>query len=420
MTFSLLTRICPAFLGVFVAACATSPGPEQNEAARGSVSLPVSSATISVGEPSDPFAAPINIPAGNFGAVPGWGAIDPRAGLEAFRRSCRLLLARSDDNAFVSDRAAWAGRVGEWRTGCGALSGSLDAQAARLLIESRFIPVEVVDPEGQQRFTGYFEPIIDARRRRQGAFTAAIPGPPGDLIVNGDQRLQRLADGRTRAYPPRSSIRPDPGRVLGYAHPADVFFLQIQGSGRLVFEDGATIRAAYHAHNGHAFVSTANWLLARGEISRGEASMQGIRAWMDRAPPARVAEAINANPRYVFFEAQPVTNPGLGPAGAQGVPLTALGSFAIDPDFHALGLPYVAETTAPGLGGLWRGVLVSQDTGGAIKGPVRGDSFFGTGAAAGDRAGTMNAPGRLWALLPPAVANRLRRPAAPDNPPVSP
>lgn len=329
------------------------------------------------------------------------------AGLGAFTRSCKLMSARSA-GALLSEAAPWAGTVGDWAPICASLELAGDAESARRLIENMTVPVEIVSPDGRARFTGYFEPLIEARRRPTGAFSAPVPGPPGDLVRSENGPRQRLADGRLRPYPPRAAITPDPASVLGYAHPADVFFLQIQGSGRLRFADGTTVRAAYFAHNGHPFRSTANWLIERGEIDRGEASMQGIRAWMDRASPSRVREAMNANPRYVFFQALPEGDRALGPVGAAGLPLTPLGSMAVDDHLHAYGVPYLVSTTAPGLGGDWSGLLVAQDTGGAIKGAVRGDIFFGTGGEAGARAGTMNAPGRMWALLPRPVAARLR------------
>ncbi len=418
-----------ALASLFISACATPPDtvdtvtrPEATPApASAPNGLPVPKGHIKTGEARSPYTLPARPEAASlFSAVPGWQGIDPRPGLSALQASCAKLLARTDLDARLSDAAGWAGTVAEWRPACSGLAATADADEARALLERAFVPVEVVDPAGAARFTGYFEPVIASRRRPEGAFTAPIPGPPGDLIVDGDRRLQRLASGRTRPYPPRSEITPAVSSRLGYAHPADLFFLQIQGSGRLVFKDGSIIRAAYHAHNGHPFRSTANWLIARGEITRGEASMQGIRAWMDRATPERVRAAINANPRYVFFEAQVIGDPARGPAGSQGVPLTPLGSMAVDRAFHALGVPYVVETTAPGLGGSWRGVLVAQDTGGAIRGPVRGDIFFGTGEDAGRRAGTMNAPGRMWALLPPVIAERLRPGTTNERPPVSP
>ena len=238
-------------------------------------------------------------------------------------------------------------------------------------------------------------------------FTEPVFAVPADFVANGDSPLQKMPDGSTRPYPARADITARGGPAIAYAHPADVFFLQVQGSGRLTFPDGSTLRAAYAAHNGQPFKSVANWLIETGRITRAEGSMQGIRGWMDRSSAAEVREAMNINPRFVFFQSLPEGDPNLGPNGAHNVPLTPLGSMAVDPEFHALGVPMFVQTTAPGLGGDWSGLLIAQDTGGAIKGPVRGDIYFGTGVDAGNRAGTMNAKGRLWVLLPRAVVERM-------------
>ena len=355
--------------------------------------------------PAPAFAVPERPDA--FAALPEWGAASVVPGLAAFRRSCARMSRRAE-TADLSNAAPWAGTAGDWAALCESLALTEDETSARLVIENLTVPVEIVSPDGRTRFTGYFEPLIEARYAPDGAFTAQVPGPPGDLVQSSSGPQQRMSNGRIRPYPARADIRPDPSRALGYAHPADVFFLQIQGSGRLRFPDGKTVRAAYFAHNGHPFRSTANWLIERGEITRGQASMQGIRNWMDRASPARVREAMDANPRFVFFQALPEGDRSLGPVGAEGIPLTPYGSMAVDNGLHAYGVPFLVSTTAPGLGGDWSGVLVAQDTGGAIKGAVRGDIYFGTGDEAGQCAGTMNAPGRMWALLPRPVAARLQ------------
>lgn len=363
--------------------------------------------------PAEPIASPpappvLSLPEtpDAFAALDGWHAASVAPGIEAFLRSCDAMAGRSAAE-LVSASASWAGTVGEWLPVCESLRLVDGEASARRVLEALTLPVALESPDGGSRFTGYFEPTIAARHAPAPGFTTPVPGPPADLEQGPNGPLQRLPDGSARPYPPRAEIMVDPSRALGFAHPADVFFLQIQGSGRLVFEDGRTLRAAYFAHNGQPFRSTANWLIEQGEITRGEASMQGIRAWMDRAPPARVTQAMNANPRFVFFQPLPEGDPTLGPQGAAGIPLTPFGSMAIDRDYHPLGIPYLVETEAPGLGGRWQGILVSQDTGGAIKGAVRGDIYFGTGDEAGERAGTMNAPGRMWALLPRSVAARI-------------
>ncbi len=344
-----------------------------------------------------------------FAALPGWSAASFNAPLTAMKKSCSAVMTRMEAGqqaALLGEGAAYAGRVGDWARPCQTLLRARSGSEARLVLEREFSPIEITVPDGKSRFTGYFEPEYVGSLRRTSVFSEPIPGVPDDLILQGGKPYQRLSGGRTRPYPSRAEITAAGVKPIGWARPADVFFAQIQGSARFRL-DGRSIRAAYAANNGHTFVSTANWLMARGWIKKSEASMQGITAWMTRADPRRVREAMNANPRFVFFEAQQIPDPREGPNGSANIPLTAMGSIAIDKSIHALGTPFFVQTTAPSLGGTWSGVLVAQDTGGAIKGPVRGDIYFGTGQAAGERAGKMNAPGRMWALLPKAVATRL-------------
>ncbi len=395
-----------------LAACATTTPAPPSPAPKPPIETPTPPA------PSSPIHyAPATRPAG-FNELPGWASRPLTPALNAFRRSCSRFVARAD-TAYVWNKAAWAGYAADWKPACAALETASDEPSARAVFEALFTPVEVISPDGKTKFTGYFEPRYDARRTPEPGFTEAVPALPSDYVANGDQPLQRLADGTTRPYPTRQEITSGVVAALGYAHPTDVFFLQIQGSGRLKFPDGTTLRAAYAGHNGQPYKAAINWLLETGRLPRSQASMQGIRAWMDRAGPEEARLFMNQNPRFVFFNGSPEGDPDLGPNGAQGLPLTPLGSMAIDPDIHALGAPMFVETTAPGLGGAWSGLLIAQDTGGAIKGAVRGDIYFGTGFDAGERAGTMNAPGRLWVLLPRAVAARLA-PAIVSDRPVAP
>ncbi len=342
-----------------------------------------------------------------YDALPGWNSADLAPGLSALRRSCGVFTARSPEQ-LLSHKAPWAGTASDWQPACAALDVIADERSARAVMQALFTPVEVAAPDGVSRFTGYFEPTFEARLSPEPPFTEPVPAKPNDLIATSGQVYQTLPNGQRRAYPIRAEIVRNGVQPLAYAHPADVFFLQIQGSGRLILPDGRTLRAAYAAHNGQPFKSTANWLINKGWITRGEASMTGIRAWMDRTSPARARQAMNANPRFVFFKLEPEGDPDLGPKGSFGVPLTPLGSLAVDNDFYPGGVPMFIQTNAPGLGGTWSGFLIAQDTGGAIKGPVRGDIYFGTGHAAGAAADTVNAPGRLWVLLPRVLAERIR------------
>jgi membrane-bound lytic murein transglycosylase A len=378
-------------LALILSACQTAPAPI--------VQRPVAGGSGISGPP--PSANPAT-----YLELPGWSTAPLAAPVEAFRRTCDRFSRRAFDAA-LSRSAAWAGTAGDWQPGCAAFESAQGEAAARKVFETQFVPLEIIDREGKDKFTGYFEPRYEARRAPEGVFTEPVFAVPSDFVANGDSPLQKMPDGSTRPYPARADITARGGPAIAYAHPADVFFLQVQGSGRLSFPDGSTLRAAYAAHNGQPFKSVANWLIETGRITRAEGSMQGIRGWMDRSSAAEVREAMNINPRFVFFQSLPEGDPDLGPNGAHNVPLTPLGSMAVDPEFHALGVPMFVQTTAPGLGGDWSGLLIAQDTGGAIKGPVRGDIYFGTGVDAGNRAGTMNAKGRLWVLLPRAVVERM-------------
>jgi len=384
------------FVSLLLSACASAPKP--SPAPSGS----------SGSQPLEDIYIPMRPPVpAAFAALPGWQSADLMPGLSAFRKSCAQFEQRST-GSLLSESAPWAGRVEDWLPACATLDVAMDSESARAVMQALFQPVEIRSSDGESRFTGYFEPVYEARYSPEYPFTEPVPALPGDLVSEGgDQVYQKLAGGGRRPYPARKEITLRGVTPLAYAHPADVFFLQIQGSGKLVFPDGRTVKAAYAAHNGQPFRSTANWLYERGWISRGERSMQGIRAWMDRASPERVRQAMNANPRFVFFKLEPSDSGASGPKGAMNLPLTPLGSMAVDRSHHPLGVPVFVKTQAPGLGGEWSGLLNTQDTGGAIKGAVRGDIYFGTGPAAGDRAGTMNAPGRLWVLLPRVVAGRL-------------
>lgn len=238
----------------------------------------------------------------------------------------------------------------------------------------------------------------------------ARPGlrPAGDmsqLIAGiGAERWNAADEARTRSEIEALDI----GVPLAWGRPIDVFFMQIQGSGRLVFDDGSQRRAAFAAHNGHPYVSIGRLLLDRGELPPGQASKQHIEDWLRRNGPAAWTPLFNENPRYVFFDLQDIPDPNAGPLGSQGVPLTPMGSLAVDPAFHAWGVPVFVRGEVSGQG-LWSGLLIAQDAGGAITGPVRGDLFFGWGYEAGETAGRQNSFARWHILLPERLAVRFAR-----------
>jgi membrane-bound lytic murein transglycosylase A len=182
--------------------------------------------------------------------------------------------------------------------------------------------------------------------------------------------------------------------------PIDAFFLQVQGSGRVQLADTKEIvRVAYADQNGHPYKSIGRYLVDKGEMTLDQASAQSIKSWYINNP-ARRQELLNANPSYVFFKEEKLTDPKKGPKGSLGVPLTPHRSIAVDIQFVPLGVPVFLATTQPGKDTPLQRLMMAQDTGGAIKNAVRADYFWGFGAEAGEKAGKMKQRGMMWVLLP--------------------
>jgi len=397
----IISTVCVAFL--LLSGCESTPTPDDQTAQQStSTEGAVENQTDTDFNSWTPAPEPVV-----FDSLPGWQDASIAPGLNAFRRSCESIQSQNETNAPLSLRARWAGSFADWKPICAALDVIEDESSARAVLQALLTPVEILAEDGASKFTGYFEPTYSASYTQTGPFTEPVPLYPTDLIQVAGKPVQTLSNGKTRPYPTRAEITAAGVTPLAFARPGDVFFMQIQGSGRLIFENGSTIRAVYAAHNGHPFVSTANWLMDRGWITRGQASMEGIKSWMASAPEKQLREAVNANPRFVFFKSQPEGYSKMGPNGSAQIPLTPLGSLAVDLSFHAQHVPLFVSTTAPGLGGDWSGLVIAQDTGGAIKGAVRGDIYFGTGTEAGQAADTMNAPGKMWVLLPRSVLKTL-------------
>ncbi|MGH6961386.1 MAG: murein transglycosylase A, partial [Dongiaceae bacterium] len=285
---------------------------------------------------------------------------------------------------------------------------------ARRYFETVFAPFAVAGPDGADGLiTGYYEPELAGSRSRSPAFPAPIYRKPPDLVVvdvNGESVVRRIEDGRLEPYPTRAEI--DAGALAGrklellwLTDPIDAFFLQVQGSGRVRLAEGSTMRVGYAASNGHPFVAIARRLIERGELTRESASMQAVRDWL-RAHPHDATALMQENPRYIFFR----EIEGDGPVGAQGVVLTAGRSLAVDGGLMPLGAPLWLDTTWPAgtplAGQPLRRLMIAQDVGGAIKGAVRGDVFWGTGEAALALAGPMRQRGRYYLLLPRELADR--------------
>ena len=289
------------------------------------------------------------------------------------------------------------GRVGDWGVLCQAaeeLPVGDDAEARRFF-ETGFVPMAVADYGATQGlFTGYYEIELNGSRQRRGPYQTPIYRKPPDL---------GSAPRHTRAEIEDGALAGHGLELLWVDDPIDAFFLQIQGSGRVKLSSGGTLRVGYDGQNGYPYVPIGRLLIERGVIPRDKLTMTTIRAWMQQYPDAGAALR-RENPSYVFFR----EIRGDGPIGAEAVVLTPERSVAVDHAFIGLGIPIwleAEERFAPAKS--VHRLMVAQDTGGAIKGPVRGDIFWGTGNAAASRAGIMNARGRYYLLLPRSVASRL-------------
>jgi peptidoglycan lytic transglycosylase A len=288
-----------------------------------------------------------------------------------------------------------------------------DEAEARRFFESTFVPYALVSSVSGDGglITGYYEPILSGVKTRDADNRYPIFGVPDDLLVvdlaavNPDLRNQRLrgrVEGRRVVpYFSRAEIeaRGESLRapvIAWTSDPIELFFLQIQGSGQLRLADGRRVRLGFAEQNGHPFRSLGRYLVERGELTLDQASMQGIKTWA-AANPHKLREALNANPSYVFFREIPGDE---GPFGALGVPLSAGYSLAVDRRFVPLGAPVYLATTFPLSEEPLARLMAAQDTGGAIRGVVRADFYWGSGEEAGSLAGRMRQQGRMWILWP--------------------
>ena len=398
----------------------------------------------------------------SFAELSGWREDHQADALDAFLISCARMRNQPDEapanpvealgpRALAGLRAtSVAGTVGDWRAGCAAAEDAMkplyaDAfardAAARAVLEAHFRPLQILavrppKPDGPARnhppltqtagrFTGYYEPVYDASRAPTSAHAAPVFARPDDLVMVDLGRFREaLAGQRIAGYVENGSLVPYPDhkainegalgpreRPLAYMNPDDLLFLQIQGSGRLRFEDGAEMRVGYDGQNGHPYFAVGKALIERGAVAREAMSMQAIRRWLAAAKPEEARALRETNPSYVFFRPLTVENPGLGPLGSEGVQLTPGRSLAVDRRFHPMGAPVWVEIEGredeagdePPL----RQLFIAQDSGGAISGPVRGDIFFGAGDEAGEEAGGFNSMGGMYVLTPAPVAARL-------------
>jgi len=395
------TGLNPASLGVLLLAltivgCSSTPRPDY-----GTRPSAVSSGLTGPGQvrPYQPGPQPYPygpVAADSPAALPGWDREDHVAAFMAYAEGCRV--ARQPAGAA---QCALAQQIRQ-------TSRPVTPAQARAFFESGFRVVQARTPDGRPGLmTSYFAPEYPARRWREGDFDMPVLARPADLERTGSGVVQRRRDGSTGPYADRAAIEAAAAAgtpsapVLAWMKAEDLFFLQIQGSGYLTFEDGSKARAAYAADNGRPFTGIARPMADQGLLPRNGTSGDAIRGWLadHRGREARAITALN--PRYIFFDLQP--DDGGNPAGAAGVPLTPRRSIAVDPAHWTYGEVVWIEADGGNLNGArggYSGLVMALDTGSAIRGPVRADFYMGRGDAAGSEAGSVRHPLKMWKLVP--------------------
>lgn len=367
--------------------------------ARWAAALGALALSACVAPPAKPPEA-VTLEPASYRDLPGWQEDDLRQAWPAFLRSCDAIRRKPEWSAVCADAAKLP---------------DPDTGTARAFFQAHFRPYRILGGDGREEglITGYYEPLLRGSRSRSERYAFPLYGLPGDLLVVDlgsvypelkKMRLRGRLEGR-RVVPYYSRAEIDNGNasladsvILWVDDPLDAFFLQVQGSGRVQLDSGEIVRVGYADQNGYPYTSVGRLLVEQGELSVEDASMQGIRDWVARHP-GRARQLLEQNASYVFFREMP---PGgsEGPIGSLGVPLTPGRSLAVDPKAVPRGAPVYLDTTTPGSGEPLKRLMLAQDTGGAIKGPVRADFFWGFGPEAGERAGRMREQGRLWVLLP--------------------
>ena len=325
--------------------------------------------------------------------LPGWRQDTVSDAFGALSESCPFVVAIGADPAF-----GIAATDAEWRNPCAAIvqlkaKGTEDRDLAmRQILESQFI---ALDPGAgtSALVTGYYEPELDGSRKKD----AAHPYPLYRLPPNPTQFDRAEIDG--------GALKGKKLELLWVSDRVEAFFLQVQGSGRVRLQTGEVVRVGFAGTNERQYVSIGKAMVDTGIMTKEEASLQSIRAYLN-AHPDEIDSWLHKNPRYVFFKEQKAASDQDGPVGALHVPLTPGRSVAVDPTFVPLGLPVWLDTTRPGTNAPLRRLVVAQDKGSAIKGPGRIDLFWGAGEEAEAMAGPMKQPGTYWVIVPRAVGER--------------
>lgn len=345
-----------------------------------------------------------------YSDLSGWAGDSQMQALPSFAKSCDRIQKKKSTDAF----GPVGGTYGDWQRVCQKMTPDLytNNDAARRFIESEFNVWRATADNGKKDglFTGYYEASLKGSRTRHGPYQTPLRKRPADLVMvdlgefrdtlKGQRIAGRVTNGQLKPYEDHRAI--DQGKLSGddalalvwVDDPVKAFFLQIQGSGRIILDDGTVMRVGYAGQNGHPYYAVGRELVKRNAMNKDDVSMQSIEAWL-KAHPSQAKDILYTNPSYVFF----TELKGDGPLGGENIALTAERSLAVDRSKVPYGIPvWLDLKDLP-----FRRLMVAQDTGGAIRGPIRGDIFFGYGDRAEELAGPMKAKGQWWFLLPKTI-----------------
>jgi membrane-bound lytic murein transglycosylase A len=351
----------------------------------------------------------------SFAQIPGWEEDDHAAAFKAFRTSCERILTTGRERSSSDKAAAAPSALVAACTTASRMTGAVPKTAAKSFFEQAFTPNSVSHKGPRGVVTGYYEPLMKGSRTPQGEYQTPIHKRPPDLVTLVDETRRasrttithgRKTEAGVEPYASRAAIEQGAlkGRQLElvyFADPVDVFFLHIQGSGRVKLTDGSVIRVHYDGKNGHPYSSIGRYLIEKGLLAADKVSMDALKNWL-RADPERGRQVMWQNASYIFFR-ELKGEEAKGTVGAMQTPLTPGRSLAVDPRYNTLGMPIFVNAegmTHVNRNGTFRRLMVAQDVGSAIKGPERGDIYFGSGDAAGRLAGVTKHTAKFIVLLP--------------------
>ena len=390
------------FLFLILTACSTETTPPTisiEEPSEPIISAPDSSDEIDMTDVADAASTLSTHIATDWSALTNWTHDDLLPAWHAFLQSCTILEKQP-----------------LWQQACSIAASlqQMDNTILRQFFETHLVPYQVIDEQGHDEglITGYYEPLLQGSRTPSKHFRYPLYTAPEELLTIDlgdiypelkDLRLRGRIEGqRVVPYYSRADIMNNPEKLAGNElvwvdDEVELFFLQIQGSGRIMLDDGEMLKIGYAEQNGYPYKSIGKLLVQQGELPLEKASMQGIKQWGQQNPD-KLNALLQQNPRYVFFRELPANLSG--PIGAMGIPLTAGRSIAIDPRSIPQGVPVFLTTTWPNTNKPLNRLMIAQDVGGAIKGGIRADFFWGFGQEAGNLAGKMKQSVKMWILMP--------------------